>query len=68
MTYIYAGYIIALSVLFVYAMALMIRRARLEKTVRMLGSGSEGSVVVQPARLSKAVTRRAGQQDEGGVL
>lgn len=45
MKYIYAGYIIALAVLFLYGVTLMVRRARLEKAAKALDTGNGRSVL-----------------------
>ncbi|MCL5948016.1 MAG: hypothetical protein M1420_02475 [Actinobacteria bacterium] len=45
MKYIYAGYIIALAVLFLYGVTLMVRRARLEKAARTLEMENGRSVL-----------------------
>ncbi len=40
MKYIYAGYIISLSLLFIYGVALVIRRSRLERSAGSMSTGS----------------------------
>ncbi len=49
MKYVDAGYLIALSVLFVYAVSLMVRRRRLERAVRASGHGATPTGSGSPA-------------------
>ena len=46
MKYIYAGYIISLSLFFIYGITLIIRRAKLEKSIKSLDSNKANKVML----------------------